>query len=115
MTTARALRLLGAFQVERDGVTVTQFHSDKVRALLAYLAAESDRPHARSALAALLWPEQADAAALSDVEAEHIRRVLRQTGGIIEGARGAARILGLKPSTLRFRMKRLGIERSRRG
>ncbi|TWT43799.1 Formate hydrogenlyase transcriptional activator [Phycisphaerae bacterium RAS1] len=48
---------------------------------------------------------------LNSVQAEHIRRVLIQTRWRIDGPRGAARILGLKPSTLRFRMKRLGIER----
>jgi DNA-binding SARP family transcriptional activator/predicted ATPase len=73
MTTVRALRLLGAFLVERDGVAVTRFHSDKVRALLAYLAAEADRPHARSALAALLWPEQTDAAALRNLSQTLVR------------------------------------------
>ncbi len=48
---------------------------------------------------------------LDDVEAEHIRRVLESTRGVIEGPRGAARVLGLTPSTLRFRMKRLGVKR----
>jgi len=50
---------------------------------------------------------------LRALEAEHIRRALQKTGGIIQGPNGAAELLGLKPSTLRFRMKRLGI--SRRG
>ncbi len=48
---------------------------------------------------------------LSEMEAEHIRRALEQTRGVIEGPRGAARMLNLKPSTLRFRMRRLGIRR----
>jgi transcriptional regulator with GAF, ATPase, and Fis domain len=38
--------------------------------------------------------------------------VLRQTRGVIEGPRGAARLLGLHPNTLRSRMKRLGIHRA---
>jgi formate hydrogenlyase transcriptional activator len=50
-------------------------------------------------------------ARLADVEADHIRRVLAQTRGVIEGPHGAAATLGLKPSTLRFRMKQLGIRR----
>ena len=48
---------------------------------------------------------------LEDVQADHIRRALEACGGIIEGAKGAAAMLGLNPSTLRFRMKRLGITR----
>jgi transcriptional regulator with GAF, ATPase, and Fis domain len=48
---------------------------------------------------------------LEEMEAEHIRRALSETGGVIEGPRGAAALLDLKPSTLRFRMKRLGIQR----
>ena len=50
--------------------------------------------------------------ALVDVERAHIRRVLSLTGGRIEGDGGAARTLGLKPSTLRSRMRKLGILRS---
>jgi len=37
---------------------------------------------------------------------------LQETRGVIEGPRGAARILNLHPNTLRSRMKKLGIERS---
>ena len=42
---------------------------------------------------------------------EHILQVLQKTRWKIEGADGAAAILGLKPSTLRFRIKKLGITR----
>jgi transcriptional regulator with GAF, ATPase, and Fis domain len=50
--------------------------------------------------------------ALVEVERAHIRRILSLTGGRIEGEGGAARTLGLKPSTLRSRMRKLGIVRS---
>ncbi|MCA9971483.1 MAG: winged helix-turn-helix domain-containing protein, partial [Anaerolineales bacterium] len=56
------LTLLGPFQAEWGG-TAVPFPTDKVRALLAYLAVEQGRPHRREALAALLWPEQPDAQA----------------------------------------------------
>ena len=49
---------------------------------------------------------------LVDVERAHILRVLHETAWRIEGPRGAARALGLKPSTLRSRMRRLGVQRS---
>jgi len=54
-------------------------------------------------------PPPADAAPLEDVQRLHIISVLKQTGGVVEGARGAATILGLHPNTLRSRMKKLGI------
>ncbi|MCG3200940.1 MAG: Anaerobic nitric oxide reductase transcription regulator NorR [Gammaproteobacteria bacterium] len=50
---------------------------------------------------------------LEDVETEHIREVLQLTEWIIEGKRGAAGILGMEPSTLRYRMQKLGIRRPR--
>jgi predicted ATPase/DNA-binding SARP family transcriptional activator len=53
-----ALRLFGSFKVTIDDAPVTTFEYAKVRALLAYLALESQRPHARAELATLLWPEQ---------------------------------------------------------
>ncbi len=52
------LGVLGAMQVTlADGETV-KFRSDQTRALLAYLAVETDRPHRREALIGLLWPEE---------------------------------------------------------
>ena len=57
------ISLLGSFQVTLDGTPVTALESDKVRALLAYLAVEADRPHRRDRLTGLLWPEQPDRAA----------------------------------------------------
>jgi PAS domain S-box-containing protein len=52
------------------------------------------------------------ASSLESVERAHILQVLQDTRGVIEGPRGAARILNLHPNTLRSRMKKLGIERS---
>jgi DNA-binding SARP family transcriptional activator len=57
------LRLLGPVEVALDGEPVTGLAYEKVRALLAYLAVESDRPHHRDTLAVLLWPDQPDAGA----------------------------------------------------
>ncbi len=49
--------------------------------------------------------------ALGDAEREHILRALDATGWRIEGPNGAAAMLKLNPSTLRFRMKKLGLIR----
>ena len=46
---------------------------------------------------------------MQDVERRHILEVLKTTGGVVEGSRGAATILGMHPNTLRSRMKKLGI------
>jgi PAS domain S-box-containing protein len=48
---------------------------------------------------------------LEVVESNYILTVLRQTGWVITGPRGAAGLLELHPSTLRNRMKKLGITR----
>jgi transcriptional regulator with GAF, ATPase, and Fis domain len=50
-------------------------------------------------------------ATLDEIQREHITRVLGLTEGKIYGHDGAARLLGLKPSTLQSRMKKLGIAR----
>jgi len=50
-------------------------------------------------------------ATLEAVERRHILEVLQRTGWRVSGEHGAARILGLRPSTLDSRMKRLGISR----
>ena len=49
---------------------------------------------------------------IDQVERNHILQVLMQTNWRIEGADGAAALLNLNPSTLRSRMKKLGVQRS---
>ena len=44
-------------------------------------------------------------------EREHILSILQQTNGKIRGKGGAADLLGLKPTTLEYRMERLGIKK----
>jgi formate hydrogenlyase transcriptional activator len=46
---------------------------------------------------------------LAEVEREHISEIMEITNGLIAGKGGAAEILGLNASTLRSRMKKLGI------
>jgi transcriptional regulator with GAF, ATPase, and Fis domain len=48
---------------------------------------------------------------LEEIERNHIQRMLSTTLWRIEGRRGAAELLGLKPSTLRSRLRKLGIRR----
>ena len=51
------IRLLGPFEVRLGDALVTDFAYDKVRALLAYLVAETGRPQRRERLVGLLWPD----------------------------------------------------------
>jgi transcriptional regulator with GAF, ATPase, and Fis domain len=53
--------------------------------------------------------EREDMPALDEVVSGHIRRVLAMTEGRVGGERGAARVLRINPSTLRKRMRKLGI------
>jgi formate hydrogenlyase transcriptional activator len=47
---------------------------------------------------------------LADAERKHISEVVEMTDGLIAGEGGAAKVLGVPPSTLRSRMKKLGIK-----
>ncbi len=60
---------------------------------------------------ATAWPTSG--ASLEAVDRQHILAVLEQTSWVVEGPSGAAQILDLHPSTLRYRMKVLGITRVR--
>jgi formate hydrogenlyase transcriptional activator len=50
---------------------------------------------------------------LDEVDRNHILAALQHTGGVVDGPKGAARILNLHPNTLRHRMDKLGIKGSR--
>jgi formate hydrogenlyase transcriptional activator len=49
---------------------------------------------------------------LEEVERSHILAALQQAEGVVDGPKGAARILNLHPNTLRHRMTKLGIKRA---
>ena len=57
------LSLLGTFAAHWGDQLITTFPTDKVRALLAYIAIEGKRPLRRETLATLLWPDYADSVA----------------------------------------------------
>jgi predicted ATPase/DNA-binding SARP family transcriptional activator len=62
-----SLLLLGSFQAALNEKPITDFESDRVRALLAYLAVETDRPHRREKLAGLVWPDWPHRSALTNL------------------------------------------------
>jgi transcriptional regulator with GAF, ATPase, and Fis domain len=49
---------------------------------------------------------------ITEVEKDHIAYILNMTNWRIRGKSGAAEVLGLKPTTLESRIKKLGIKRS---
>ncbi len=58
--------------------------------------------------------ESPEATTLEEAERNHIRKILEQTRWVVSGPNGAAARLGIKRSTLYFRMQKLGISRSNR-
>jgi formate hydrogenlyase transcriptional activator len=73
---------------------------------------ESDNgvlPNPLSASKAITKHPTATRSTLRDREAAVILETLRATGGVIGGPQGAAVLLGLKRTTLVYKMKRLGI------
>jgi formate hydrogenlyase transcriptional activator len=50
---------------------------------------------------------------LDEVDRNHILAALQHAGGVVDGPKGAARILNLHPNTLRHRMGKLGIKGAR--
>jgi formate hydrogenlyase transcriptional activator len=57
--------------------------------------------------------ESLGAITLEDAERDHIRKTLEQTRWVVAGPNGAAARLGMKRSTLYFRMQKLGISRTK--
>ena len=81
--------------------------------LVSVSASEAVRDPAREVAEAAQPTEPSSALkTLDEVERAHISAVLQQTHGVIEGANGAAKTLGMHPNTLRHRMEKLGIKRS---
>jgi PAS domain S-box-containing protein len=68
-------------------------------------AADAQVPHEDHAAAS------GGAADLNSVQRDHILSTLRSANWVVEGESGAALRLGMKPATLRHRMKKLGISR----
>jgi len=58
--------------------------------------------------------ESLGATTLEEAERDHIRKTLERTRWVVAGPNGAAARLGIKRSTLYFRMQKLGISRSNR-
>lgn len=104
---AVSLTFLGSFAVIIDAHQVTNFATDKCRALLVYLALEATRPHTRSALAGLLWPESTEVQARDNLRNTLYR--LRRT--LDSAAAGSSeQILTVTRHSLQFRSSQTTID-----
>jgi formate hydrogenlyase transcriptional activator len=65
-----------------------------------------------SSLKCAATTETQEAVTLEEAERDHIRKTLEQTRWVVSGPNGAAARLGIKRSTLYFRMQKLGISRT---
>src|SRR5438105_4680399 len=74
--TRLSIALLGPPQISLGGEPVATFKTQKVQALLAFLAVEAAHPHRRDKLTGLLWPEQPEDAARDNLRVSLYR--LRQ-------------------------------------
>ncbi len=91
------LALFGGFSVQRDNQPVTEFESDKVRALLAYLAVNCDRPQRRELLTAQFWPD------LPERKARHnLRQALFNLRSAIDDRHNQPPFLCVTPQTIQL-------------
>ncbi len=88
------MRCLGGFEVRYDDRPVTGFESQKVRALLAYLACHRDRALRRDHLAGLLWPEKSEEAARRNLRQAiyNLKRAWPADAPPVSGGRGELRL-----------------------
>jgi WD40 repeat protein/DNA-binding SARP family transcriptional activator len=91
------LRFFGSYRVTLDGEPVTAFESDKVRALLAYLAVKADRPHRREKLVRLLWPDWPERSAR-----QNLSRALYELRSVIGDREADQPFLAVTRQTIQF-------------
>lgn len=82
MTHLLTLNLLGPFEAHRSDGRAVDLSSRKALALLAYLAVESGRPHARELLASLLWGETGEERARHNLR-QALSKIRRTCGDVI--------------------------------
>jgi formate hydrogenlyase transcriptional activator len=87
--------------------TELEVASDVLPEAVAQAQTAAPRPASEEKVSQAARPQSID-----QVERNHILEVLMRTNWRIEGADGAAALLNLNPSTLRSRMKKLGVQRS---
>jgi formate hydrogenlyase transcriptional activator len=90
--------------------SVLELEADVIPVLTPAVASNMDDQS--NIVESILPPAVPTSHTLEEIERGHIVTVLNQTKGVVVGPRGAAKILGLHPNTLRHRMQKLGLKRS---
>ena len=72
------IRLLGGFELRRDGVLLPPLESARAEALLAYLVLHRETPQARQQLAFRFWPDSTESQARTNLRhlLHHLRRAM---------------------------------------
>lgn len=92
-----SLVLLGTCEISRDGMPLSGFRTQKVRALLVYLIVHAERAQNREALATLLWPEQGEEAALT-----YLRQALVNLRSVLNEAMAEVPVLLITRENVRI-------------
>jgi DNA-binding SARP family transcriptional activator len=92
-----SIRLFGPLDCTLDKEEVAGFESDKARALLAYLAVETQGAHRREKLAGLLWPDWPEQAARAN-----LRRALANLRLVIGDHHATPPFLHISRQTIQF-------------
>lgn len=82
MAQSLRLRVLGRFEAHRSDGEPVELRNKKARAVLAYLAVQSGRPHARDRLAGMLWGETGDERARHNLR-QSLSAIRRSCGPVI--------------------------------
>lgn len=90
---------LGPPKIELDGQPVYGLESDKVRALLVFLAVARAEPHRREKLAALLWPDWPEQSARAN-----LRRALANLRKVLGDCDAAQPFLLVSRQTIQFNL-----------
>ncbi len=90
-----SFRFFGPFVAEQDGTPLHGFRSDKVRALLAFLAVQPGHPWPRPTLADLLWPDYPERTARAN-----LRNALSNLRHVLGDAGSTAPFLALTETTI---------------
>jgi predicted ATPase/DNA-binding SARP family transcriptional activator len=93
------LSFLGAFDARLEEKPIKEFESSKVRALLAYLVVEADKPHSRDKLAGMFWGELND-----ETAGKNLRQALSNLRKTIRDDAAERPLLNVSAATVQARL-----------